>query len=126
MALFSRVDRFSGADIVATINGEVIGEIQNISYTARPTQPVFEMGSPGPSEPTRIYDYDGMISTLGEPSRMMRNATITISDPIDLSSLMNAYSDSAKLFFVGDNFEFEFVEPKNNAEAKGRLRKGDL
>lgn len=40
---------FSGADIVATFHGRVIGEIQAISYTIeREVAPVYTMGSPDP------------------------------------------------------------------------------
>jgi len=40
---------FSGADIVATFNGRVIGELQAISYSvAREVAPVYTMGSPDP------------------------------------------------------------------------------
>lgn len=38
---------FSGADIVASFNGRIIGELQAISYsTAREVAPVYTMGSP--------------------------------------------------------------------------------
>lgn len=40
---------FSGADIVATFNGRVIGELQAITYSVtREKAPVYTMGSPDP------------------------------------------------------------------------------
>ena len=40
---------FSGADIVATINERVIGELQAISYSVtREKTPIYTMGSPDP------------------------------------------------------------------------------
>lgn len=40
---------FSGADIVATINNKVIGELQAISYSVtREKTPIYTMGSPDP------------------------------------------------------------------------------
>ncbi|WP_067924191.1 hypothetical protein [Alicyclobacillus shizuokensis] len=40
---------FSGADIVATFNGRVIGELQAISYSVtREVAPIYTMGSPDP------------------------------------------------------------------------------
>lgn len=40
---------FSGADIVATFHGRVIGELQGITYSvAREVAPVYTMGSPDP------------------------------------------------------------------------------
>jgi len=40
---------FSGADIVATFNGRIIGELQGITYSiAREVAPVYTMGSPDP------------------------------------------------------------------------------
>lgn len=40
---------FSGADIVATFNGKVIGELNSISYSVtREKVPNYTMGSPNP------------------------------------------------------------------------------
>lgn len=66
---------FSGADIVATFNGNVIGTLQSISYTAqRETSPVFEMGSPVAMEREMTFQarrYEGTVEL--ENSEVNRN-----------------------------------------------------
>jgi len=70
---------FSGADIVATFNDKVIGELQGITYSVtREKAPIYTLGSPDPRSFSRgkrgiagnlvftVFDRDALMEEMGE------------------------------------------------------------
>lgn len=78
---------FSGADIIATFNGHVIGELQAISYSVtREKAPIYTMGSPDPRSFSRgkrgiagslvftVFDKDALYELKNEKYNKIRTA----------------------------------------------------
>lgn len=70
---------YSGADIIATFNNKVIGELQGITYSiTREKAPIYTFGSPDPRSFSRgkrgiagnlvfsVFDSDALLEALGE------------------------------------------------------------
>ena len=90
---------FSGADIVASFNGVIIGELQAITFSiSREKAPIYTFGSAEPRSFSRgkrgiagtmvftVFDRDGLIEALKEHSAMVQKigAGIVDTQPITI------------------------------------------
>jgi hypothetical protein len=116
MANFSS---FKGADIVATFNGKVIGELQSITYSTERRDEPYAIGGSGPREPVEIRSAGDFKKFFGDPKEY--SGTLKLKDvEINRDVLY-------KLLYGQEGIETVWLkEPENNKEAARRLHKGDL
>lgn len=94
---------FSGADIIATFNGKVVGELQAITYSVtREKAPIYVMGDPNPKSFSRgkrgiagslvftVFDRDALHTMKTTDTPVYREGlNSTQSGPFDANQLVN-------------------------------------
>lgn len=109
---------FSGADIVATINDRVIGELQAISYSVtREKTPIYTMGSPDPRSFSRGKRgiAGSMVFTVFNKDAL----SFLIEDPSEENKIYTAYANTRPTApqEPGEVPNYEFLTPEQWEEA---------